>query len=149
MKHVIFYLLLLVSVSACDKKGKDTIYLVPEGFHGRAVIFFDVENGDPEAAENGSVVLRLKENGCLLTRSQPNFGIFKQTFYFCDSLGKRTCIPEDVEFTSDTLPSIYGEVTSSVDHNGKKVCIFSFLVCTKKEYPELNRTDIDTSCLDK
>lgn len=146
----LFYsFLYMVIMFSCETPGKDTIYLIPQGFTGRATIYYDLSEGKPEGTEDNFCVLSINSDGCLLSRSKPNYGTFRQKFYYIDSSGKRTPIPLSVGPTSDSAAAIFHGITGEVVSKGNKIHFYSFIVCTGADYPGWINSDINKECLPK
>ena len=87
----ILLILFLVFFASCQSTEKE-IHLIPEGFVGRVMIFFERDDGSPEKYENGARLYEVPENGILKTTFDLNEG-FQQLndiqFFYVNEKGDR------------------------------------------------------------
>lgn len=57
-----------------NERGVDEIYLLPSGFEGCVVIYYDVEGAEPLKIENDEIVYHVPANGLIYTSSPYDFG---------------------------------------------------------------------------
>lgn len=93
IKRIIYYLILLITVTSCGQKAEDTVRLIPESYEGSVLIIFNQEDGEPKEYEEGKRVYRIPENGVLKTRFEPNYGMQNHQFFYLNKEGNRTEIP--------------------------------------------------------
>lgn len=65
-------------------------YIFPKGFIGKAVIAYEIENGDTLQVVNGRHTFRFDTSGIIITQAPPARGLIDQQFYYEDSLGNQT-----------------------------------------------------------
>lgn len=90
MKKVISILICLALLS-CRVSEPET-HLIPEGFTGRVIIFFNQKNGQQVEYENRARVYEIPSNGILKTQFPPNEGnipLEDLNFYYLNKQGKR------------------------------------------------------------
>lgn len=77
------------------QQGTDETYLLPSGFEGCVVIYYDVEGAPPLKLENNEIVYRVHESGVIETSSPSNIGwasehgsgSYKLSAYYVDEKG--------------------------------------------------------------
>jgi hypothetical protein len=91
---LVFFLLL---VTGCDMQTiEPEIHLIPKGFVGQIVLYFDSPDNALQKRENQARVYEIPPNGRLHTAFPPNPGIRPPNstqFYYVDLKGERTPIP--------------------------------------------------------
>jgi hypothetical protein len=74
--------------------GDDQVYLIPKGYSGRVLVFFNTPDGQPLRYENRKRVYEIPTNGVLKTQSALNTRWHNpDEFFYYDSSGLRTPIP--------------------------------------------------------
>ena len=74
--------------------GDDEMYLIPKGYSGRVLVFFNSQNGHPVRHENRKRVYEIPPNGVLRTQFDFNEGWTNpDEFFYYDGSGGRTPIP--------------------------------------------------------
>jgi len=68
IRQMIIFILLILSNLNCSEKEKGEIYLIPNGYVGRVIVFYNQTKGANAEIENGSRVLRIPKNGVLYTK---------------------------------------------------------------------------------
>ncbi len=91
---IIGILSIIVLVSGCGNNGKtNAIYLIPEGYTGHAMAFYDVKGAPPLTYEGDFAVYILSEEGYFVTsKSDMTYGTVTDQYYFVDKIGTRTSI---------------------------------------------------------
>ncbi len=89
---IIGILSIIVLVSGCGNNGKtNAIYLIPEGYTGHAMAFYDVKGASTLTYEGEFAVHILNEEGYFATsKSDMTYGTVTDQYYFVDENGKRT-----------------------------------------------------------
>lgn len=109
MKQVFIYLLLILLISGCHKSTpcEKEVYLLPEGFWGTMIIYFDQADGQKIQYEDDARVYRIPESGYLKTQFPKNGGCKNNDrihFYFVDSLGSREPVDYFLNLDKDSIP---------------------------------------------
>ena len=68
--------------------------MIPNGYRGEIVIFFEEPCGREPIYENGRRLYTLSNAGHLITKFKVNRGYFDREFFFVDEQGSRSKIPE-------------------------------------------------------
>ncbi len=94
MKNSLFYLGFSLLFMSCVKKSEKQIYILPQGYIGKVILFFDQADGKAKEYEGDFRVYKVNPNGILKTAFPPNDGELKDPdkncmFYYIDSAGKR------------------------------------------------------------
>lgn len=91
-QFIIGILSVIFLVSGCGNNGKtNAIYLIPEGYTGHAMAFYDVKGAPPLTYEGDFAVHILSEEGYFATsKSDMVYGTVTDQYYFVDENGKRT-----------------------------------------------------------
>jgi hypothetical protein len=99
------------------------IFLIPEGFRGEVIIYYDRKDGQKEQFEGNWRLYNVPENGILKTMFKikgHKINLTGSKYYFIDSSGKRTEIKHYCEYCkvkdAQSIQVIYGVV--GVDLNG-------------------------------
>ncbi len=107
IKLFLFGLILLVMlVSSCFffKYPRNGIYLIPKGYTGDVIIFFNQPDGVIPEVENGFYVYRNPKDGILKVRTPGVTGIVNLAYYYIDENNERQEI-EYLRITGDRDPS--------------------------------------------
>lgn len=109
MKPFLFFVLFLIVVSGCKKSTKceKEIYLVPKGFHGPIIVYFDQPDGQKVQYEDSIRVYDIPASGFLKTQFPKNGGCMNNNrihFYYVDSLGTREPLDYFLNLDKDSLP---------------------------------------------
>src|SRR5699024_6655276 len=65
------------------------LYLIPEGYVGKVVVFFNQADGEKHEYENDRRVYRIPETGILFTQLKDEQGIINQEYYYVSPNGQR------------------------------------------------------------
>lgn len=74
-------------------KAEPETFLIPEGFRGEFVVFYDEQCGADPRYENDRRIYEIASNGVLVTKFPDNNGSLDQKFYFVDQDGSRVEFP--------------------------------------------------------
>jgi uncharacterized protein DUF6843 len=100
-----FILLSLVN-SSCSLKStpSDGIYLIPKGYTGDVIIFFNRPDGAIPEVENGLYVYKIPEDGILKVQTPGITGIVNKGFYYVGANNQRQGL-EYLRVTGDRSPT--------------------------------------------
>lgn len=109
MKRLLVFILLLVVTSGCQKsiQCEKEIYLLPEGFRGKMIVFFDQPDGEVIQYEDSTRVYAIPSSGYLRTQFPRNGGCMNDDrikFFYVDSLGTREPLDYFLNLPKDSLP---------------------------------------------
>lgn len=105
-KITCFAILICISYSCAQQKTEYTVRLIPEGYTGPVVIFFNQKNGESKEYEDGKRIYKIPRNGVLKTKFEPNYGIQNHQFFYVNEKGDRTEIPFIAIQQSDSVTKI-------------------------------------------
>lgn len=110
MKQIIIFLLFLLVISGCVKSihCEKEIYLLPDGFKGKMVVFFDQADGEEILYEDSVRIYNIPPSGYLKTQFPKNGGCMNDNrlkFYYIDSLGTRELLDYFLNLPKDSLPN--------------------------------------------
>jgi hypothetical protein len=72
-------------------KPINMIYLIPEGYKGGVIIFYDDERGiRPKEMEDGTILYRIPQNGILIVKSLKKRGPYKLSYFYVNDKDVRT-----------------------------------------------------------
>lgn len=137
-------LLLSVLFSACQRRGEDVVYLMPENFQGNVLIIFDQKNGVDSSYEGGKRVYKIDTTGVLRTKFNKNYGKHQSFFYQLDKnntrIPLRYILPVHIENISpESKETFVYNIETGKDYDKKT---------SKDRYFELftitNRTNLDS-----
>ncbi len=120
---IILTLFLSISCSLFAKPI-NMIYLIPEGYTGGVLIFYDDEIGiTPEELEDGTILYRIPTNGVLIVKSLKRGGPYKLSYFFIDNKDTRTEIEyldskNNAKDRGNIKPRNQDEVTDNERDNG-------------------------------
>ncbi len=92
MKQLIVFLFVLTVVAGCKKSQpcEKEIYLLPDGFKGKMIVFFDQPDGKEIQYEDGVRLYPIPTSGFLKSQFPRNGGCMNDdriNFFYVDSLG--------------------------------------------------------------
>jgi hypothetical protein len=166
-KQIAIILTLLLSFS-CSLFAKPIrmIYLIPEGFTGGVVIFYNDEKGTiPEEMQDGSVVYRIPQNGILIVKSPKKRGPYELSYFYVNKKDIRTEIeylnPRYYVKNSSELKSRNNDEVTEVERNSgffamnhrsitastlnRKILVYAFSIGHPKDSTSLYIEAIDKS----
>jgi hypothetical protein len=102
--------ILLILITGCNSSDKCR-YLIPSGFHGRVVIFFNQKAGDNPVFEDNYRLYDIPESGVLKTQFNNNDGFLSnpnenEEFYYLSKDGVRNKIPVKWDYSTQIEDSI-------------------------------------------
>lgn len=97
-------------ISGCEKsmQCEKEIYLLPDGFRGKMIVFFDQAGGEEMLYEDSARVYNIPPSGYLKTQFPKNGGCMNDNrlnFYYLDSLGIRKPLDYFLNLPKDSLPN--------------------------------------------
>lgn len=109
MKYLSILIFCFIGFFGCNNSTQceKEIYLIPEGFRGKLIVFFDQPDGQPIQYENDSRIYRIPSNGFLKTRFKKNGGCMSDNriiFYYADSAGNRILIDYFLDLDRKAIP---------------------------------------------
>ncbi|HEY9113847.1 MAG TPA: hypothetical protein VIN10_04060 [Bacteroidales bacterium] len=110
MKPILVLILSLLLLAGCNesKQCEEEIYLVPEGFRGRIMVFFDQADGQAIEYENTARVYHIPESGYIKSQFPRNGGCMNDgriQFFYEDSLGTRQPLDYFLNMDMKNLPT--------------------------------------------
>jgi len=102
----IFFIILLTGChksTPCEKE----IYLLPEGFWGTMIVYFDQPHGQEIQYEDDARLYQIPNSGYLKTQFPKNGGCMNNDrihFYYVDSLGEREPVDYFLNLHKDSIP---------------------------------------------
>ena len=96
-------LLMLLLTCGCSRPIVDrTVHLIPAGYVGEVYILHNIADGVPVKREGSTFVYEIPADGVLRSQSPVGNGyLFRDSYFFVNSRGERTPVP-DVEYS--TIP---------------------------------------------
>lgn len=110
MKHLLTIFILTALFSACNQpsqKCEKEIYLLPPGFRGDLIVFFNQSDGQQIEYEDSARVYRIPEMGYLKSQFPKNGGCMTNErikFFYEDSSGNRTPLDYFLNLPKDSIP---------------------------------------------
>jgi len=109
MKLFFAFILIFLLFSGCkeSQECEREIYLIPEGFRGKIMVFFDQEDGQKKHYEKESRLYRIPASGFIKSQFPKNGGCMSDgriQFYYEDSLGMRSPLDYFLNIDLDNLP---------------------------------------------
>lgn len=128
MKTLFGFIFLTLLIAGCSKSNKceKEIYLIPEGFRGELIVYFDQHDGQEIQYEDSVRVYQIPPSGYLKTQFPKNGGCMNNDrihFYYTDSLGGREPCEYFLNLNHDSIP------------NDRDYVLFTFL-SEKESKPE-------------
>lgn len=110
MKQIIVFIILIFIVTGCHKPTlcEKEIYILPEGFWGTMIIYFDQPDGQKIKYEDDARVYRIPPLGYLKTQFPKNGGCMNNHrihFFYEDSLGVRKPLDYFLDLHKDSIPT--------------------------------------------
>ena len=104
IKRLLLSLILLAPLNNSCSFHPNEIYLIPKGYTGDVIIFFDQPDGVTPEMENGSYVYKIPADGILKVKTQGGVGIFTKSFYYVDENNQREKL-KTLRVTGDRSPT--------------------------------------------
>jgi hypothetical protein len=98
--------LLLFTGCTESTQCEEEIYLVPEGFRGKIMVFFDQEDGQEAEYENSARVYRIPRSGFIKSQFPKNGGCMNDgriRFFYEDNTGNRAPLEYYLNIDLDSL----------------------------------------------
>lgn len=110
MKRYVVIIILIWATSGCNVpvKCEKEIYIIPEGFRGKLIVFFDQPDGQKIQYENDARLYYIPSSGYLKTQFAKNGGCMNDNrlnFFYLDSLGNRNQLDYFLDLPKDSLPT--------------------------------------------
>jgi len=109
MKPLLGFILGMLLFMGC-KESVDCereIYLIPEGFRGKIIVFFDQQDGQEKQFENEARLYRIPPSGYLKSQFAKNVGCMGDNriqFYYEQSNGERQPLDYFLNIDRDSIP---------------------------------------------
>jgi hypothetical protein len=149
MKQLLVVILCLSVVIGCKKSTpcEKEIYLIPEGFRGKIIVFFNQQDGQAIQYEDNARVYHILSTGMLKTQFKKNGGCMGDNriqFFYEDSLEGRKPIDYFLNEDRKNIPSDKDYVLMSFlsDRNTKPDFVIH-LLGSINEFKELTNSIID------
>lgn len=109
MKQLFVFIFLAFIISGCHKSRpcEKEIFILPEGFWGTMIVFFDQPDGQEIQYEDSARVYRIPPQGYLKTQFPKNGGCMNNNrikFFYEDSLGVRKPLDYFLDIHKDSIP---------------------------------------------
>lgn len=117
MVFVLYGVLTLLTLLWKFITQEKAIFLIPEGYQGKVVIYYNQKTGVEPMNEKGRRVYVVPQDGVLLTKADFIGGYIDYDYYYVDSQGNRTKLEEvdERDATRDsTTVGIYRSGTAGV-----------------------------------
>lgn len=110
MKTFVLIIFSLLILSGCNnsRECEQEIYLIPEGFRGKIVVFFDQEDGQEKHYDNYARVYRIPESGYLKSQFPKNGGCMNDNrirFYYKDGNEIGEELDYFLDLDKDSIPT--------------------------------------------
>lgn len=139
----VFLLSILLSCENSTQCEKE-IYLIPEGFKGELIVYFDQPDGQEIEYEDSARIYHIPPSGYLKTQFLKNGGCMSDNrihFYYEDSLGNRESLDYFLNINMDSIPKDRDYVLFTFMSNKEKKPDFVIhLVGHVSEFNELTQS---------
>jgi len=110
MKPYFIFILSLLLLAGCSEapQCEEEIYLVPEGFRGKIMVFFDQPDGQAKEYENTARLYHIPASGFIKSQFPKNGGCMgdgRIQFFYEDSLGARQPLDYFLNMDMKNLPT--------------------------------------------
>lgn len=83
-----------------ERRGTDTVYLIPNGYTGCVGIFYDVKGKAPLKVQNEKIIHKISKDGRLETSSPESFGWYSaedsgwhnSEYYYVDDQDRKSVV---------------------------------------------------------
>lgn len=136
---LIFSLFLFIGCKESFQCEKE-IYLLPPGFRGELIVYFDQPDGLPIEYEDDARVYRIPKSGFLKSQFKKNGGCMTENrirFYYLDGMGKGEEIDYFLNLEKDCIPLDRDYVLFTFLSNDKKPDFVIHLVGNIGEFNKL------------
>lgn len=102
MKQIFVFIFFALAIVGCNKsvECEKEIYLIPDGFSGKIIVYFDQSDGDPVEYKNNARIYHIPKSGYLKSQFQKNGGCMNDKrirFFYEDG----TEIGEELDYFLD------------------------------------------------
>ncbi len=110
MRLFLVFFLIIIALTGCNKtkQCEEEVYLLPEGFKGKVIVFFDQEDGQEMQYENSARIYHIPESGYIKSQFPKNGGCMgddRIRFFYEDSLGARQSLDYFLNIDRNNLPT--------------------------------------------
>jgi hypothetical protein len=95
---VMYFVFACLLLAGCEQRRAPEVREFPDGFHGWAVIVWNVPNYSQIPIEHGKLIERFFTNGVIVTSSKQQFGWAHDEAYFVDGAGHRLTVLPNTPF---------------------------------------------------
>jgi len=106
--YALAFIILLFSGCSHKQPCEEEIYLIPEGFRGKIIVFFDQEDGQEVQYENTARLYQIPSSGFLKSQFPKNGGCMGEgriRFFYVDSLETRQTLDYFLDIDKENLPT--------------------------------------------
>lgn len=133
-------------ISACQSPlgplNKTDVFILPKGYVGRVVIFYDQPNGVPDKVVGGERIFVVPKGGVVLTQAPPSPGWAEFPRYYYDEISASTRIPTRTDWDHYSVDSTNATLISSGSFERKmghvRVVVGEFFVGTRSQIDSLS-----------
>jgi len=146
MKQLFVFFVILLLITGCKKSNQceKEIYLLPEGFRGEMIVYFDQPDGQEIEYEDSVRVYHIPPSGHLKTQFPKNGGCMNNDrihFFYVDSLGVRDPLDYFLNLDKDSIPNDRDYVLFTfLSNKGKKPEFVIHLVGHVTEFNNLTQS---------
>lgn len=139
------FVALSLMLSGCNQatKCEKEVYLIPSGFQGRIMIFFNQPDGQEVAYEGDARLYKIPSGGLMKSKFPKNGGCMNDhrlAFYYLDSLGNRKPLLYFLDMARKEIPPDSNYVVFSLlSDKGSRNAFVIHLVGSALEFEELTR----------
>jgi len=133
------------ALSNCDQRHvkHHSVYILPEGYKGQAIVIFNQKNGEEPKYKNGKRVYHIPISGVLLTQFEAQDGFIDHEYYYLSDTGllklEEMSIKDSKKFSEEKLKRgifLDGTVGIYGDSNDSNSLKYEFFVVSN--YLELD-----------
>lgn len=88
-KSILILLCTCIILMQCKRNGEQSVFILPNGFVGNALIIFGQQNGSPAEYQEGVRIYHIPSTGILKTQFLPDYGWHKLDEFYYTSEGGR------------------------------------------------------------
>lgn len=134
-----------LTISGCNQatQCEKEVYLIPEGFRGRVMVFFNQSDGADTAYEGSARLYQIPPGGLMKSKFSKTGGCMNDhrlTFFYVDSLGNRQPLLYFLDMAGKQIPpdSTYVVFTLLSDKGSRNPFVIH-LIGTALEFTDLTR----------
>lgn len=145
------WFLVAPSISSCQQGplGAREIFLIPQGYTGRVVVFYEQPQGQPDQLIDGAHVYRVSESGIVRTQAVPTYEWTQLPLFYSDSAGVLKVIPSRMDWSLYSIDSLNASLPSSgsfeSDFNNSRIRFSEFYIGIKGQIEEAMEHDQNVS----